>query len=379
MSILDLISIADPTAGWMYCWSHGNWGRVKIMNILKANSALTINALNVCIDYIDNFNGDLDKVGKEFISLKVCKHAKFTHSLNFILRIIRYSEGRSLFPLNLSSRNELISLQYFLQNLITSSKFSSFKLTLPDICRLLSNYSEFNENRTWVLCDAGVIEIIMHESKNAFTEVTKEDTISKETIILITSYLNVLSSILSTQVGTKYILLGRKWKSNSKIVLSGDTCCSAKEILTLAHQILKIKRIAISVKENMIKVCCQILSSPLGIHLCIEHALIQMIIQNLFKIEPNSISKSDFENLAVGIIQLLPIIEVLAFSYKGMFLLLKENLLWTALQSILPNLAYKGKILAKVISTICCSKEGLYLFLDITNVIKLVALILVIK
>lgn len=371
MTVLDMYSLVDPQASWLRRWVHGQWGRSKTFSAMKSNSMVLLHSVSFCIKHLENL-AELSQIDTgDVLSPSVVAHLRFSHSINLILTVLGFSDGRKLFPVNVPSKEELVTMQGIIQSLIKAVNSNVSKFMNTEISNLLQKFCSQDEMRSWILCDAGIVELILQEVSNLerMQEKLKEPGGELEIQIPSTYFqavLLILESILSTQIGQKYILLGRKRKSSSRSSLSGVTSSPALELMNLVLLLLKSKHSSSDLKRIGISVCCRLLSSPIGIHMCAEHPLIKSVMQHL-KDKNKSVSLQkqpqgeDFtasEPLHLSLPQSLPLLTALLMTYKGVFLLENEGVLALALMQVLPEMARNGNLHAKILACVCCSLQG---------------------
>ncbi|XP_066951597.1 protein broad-minded-like isoform X2 [Macrobrachium rosenbergii] len=371
MNVLDMLSIVDSNIFWFRRWVHGQWGRNKTFSALKSNSVILLYLVSYCIQYLEKCPETIDGVKSVSLSSSMVSYLRFIQNFKLIMAIISYSDGRKLFPVNVPSRDELVTVQKILQIFIKASCNSKMaKEITMEISNQLQKYCSRDEVRCWILCDAGAVETLLREvicledipeKKNS-----KEEDGTKISPMLLKPVLSIFQSILSTQVGQRYILLGRKRKASSKSGLLTVTKRQACEVMDLIHFVLKSETANVHLKKKAISVCCSLLSSPVGIHMCLEHPLIENVIGHLQKngsklpkrlLQGEDLLKME-EVLRLSDSQSFPLLIAILSTYKGISLLESEGILSLVLKQVLPHMAKNGKINQKILSCVCTSSEG---------------------
>ena len=376
MSVLDMLSLIDADVIWFKKWTHGQWGRIKTFSAMKSNSVIIIYAVSYCIQYLDKNLGPIEDSNSDVLSPSMVYYLRFIQYFKFIMAIISSSDGRKLFPVNVPSRDELVTIQELIQLFLkTFCDANVPKEVITEISNQLENYCARDEMKCWILCDAGVVEALLQDVSSLDDSLEKKEgkgnTAKSFSPLFLQSSLNIIHSILSTQVGQKHILLGKRRKSSSKSNLSTITKRQAFEVMDLIHFVLKSENMLVRLKEKAVSVCCALLSSPIGIHLCLEHPLIDGIVGHLQRQGSNlpkrllqdedHLLKLD-EPLCLSESQSLPLLTTLLSSYKGIYLLEREGVLPLVLRQMLPHAAKNGDIDQKVLAFVCSSSEGVYFF-----------------
>nr|XP_053646284.1 protein broad-minded-like [Cherax quadricarinatus] len=371
MTALDMYCLVDPEASWLKRWVHGQWGRSKTFSAMRSNSMVLFHSVSVCINYLENLAEISLSDTRDVISSSLLAHLRFMHGINLIMSVLEFSDGRKLFPVNVPSKEELVTMQGIIQTLIRALNSNTSALINKEVSSLLQNFCSHDEMKSWILCDAGVVELLLQEvsSSEKFPDDKKEmkgELEKKIPVSYIKAVLVILDTILSTNNGQKYILLGRKRKSSSKSGLSGIINSPAHEVMSLVLRLLRNKQTSSDMKRLAISVCCNLLASPVGIHMCAQHPLIESVIEHL-KNKSKSVSTErkleEIESRAsmslhLSVPQSLPLLTTLLLSYKGFFLLAREGVLPLALTQVLPEMARKGTLNAKILASVCCSPEG---------------------
>nr|XP_045581972.1 protein broad-minded-like [Procambarus clarkii] len=371
MTVLDMYSVIDPQASWLRKWVHGQWGRSKTFSAMRSNSMVLLHSVSFCIKHLENVTEISQVDTREIISSSLVSHLRFVHSINVIMAVLEYSDGRKLFPVNVPSKEELVTMQGIIQTLIRAVNCNISEIINIEVSSLLNKFCSHDEMKSWILCDAGVVELLLQEVSN-FDNLPQQKKDLKGDLekMIPSSYIKavlvILDTILATHIGQKYILLGRKRKSSSKSGLSGIISSPAHEVMNLVLHILRSKHASSDLKRISISVCCNLLASPIGMHMCAKHPLIESVIEHL-KNKNKSVSTEKIslgidprtsELLHLSVPQSLPLLTTLLLSYKGFFLLESEGVLPLALTQVLPEMARKGTLNAKILASVCCSPQG---------------------
>ncbi|XP_068206756.1 protein broad-minded-like [Palaemon carinicauda] len=374
MNVLDMLSFVDCDVFWFRRWVHGQWGRNKTFSAMKSNSTILLYLVSYCIQYLENCPETIDSGNSSSLSSSLSSSMvsflRFIQNFKLIMAIISSSDGRKLFPVNVPSREELVTVQGMIQMFIKASCDSKMsKEVVMEIRNQLQKYCSRDEVRSWILCDAGAVETLLHEVSCLEDFSEKKDRKGKDETnispLFLKTVLSILQSILSTQVGQRYILLGRKRKASSKSGLSTVTKRQAYEVMDLIHFVLRSEKLNVHLKKRAVSVCCFLLSSPIGIHMCLGHPLIESVIGHLQKNgskQPKNLSQGEDlkmeETLCLNESQSLPLLSALLSTYKGISLLESEGILSLVLKQVLPQMAKNGKINQKILSCVCTSFEG---------------------
>ncbi|XP_042211708.1 protein broad-minded-like isoform X2 [Homarus americanus] len=372
MTILDMYAVVDPQASWIRRWVHGQWGRSKTFSAMRSNSMVLLHSVSFCIKHLESLTEiSHADIGDVMLSSSLVAHLRFSHAINLIMAVLEFSDGRKLFPVNVPSKEELVTMQSIIQIFIRAVNSNVSDIINIEISSLLQKFCSKDEMKSWILCDAGVVELLLQEvsSIGKLQEKTKELKGELELKIpssYIQAVLVILDTILSTNIGQKYILLGRKRKSSSRSGLSAVTSSPAYEVMNIVYLLLRSKQASSDLKRLTISVCCSLLASPIGIHMCVEHPLIESVIEHLkdknksvtMQKIPQGDAPRTSEPLHLSVPQSLPLLATLLLSYKGVFLLESEGVLPLAIMQVLPEMARKGDLNARILASICSSPQG---------------------
>lgn len=369
MTVLDMYSMMDPEASWLKRWLHGQWGRTKIFVAMRSNSLMLLNSVSYCMKYLEGCTPITHtEPSGDILSTSLVSHLQFTHSVNLILAVLSYSDGRKLFPVNVPSKDELVTSQGILQILIKAVNNNASKVITSQIADLLCKFCSQDEAKCSVICDAGIVEMLLQgvsrvENGNA----KQEDSEVRGSCTYMRAVLNLLDTITSTHVGQRYILLGRKRKPSSKSGLSGTSCSMASQVLDLILYMMRCRRAASDLKHLGISICSSLLSSPIGIHVCVDHPLIKTFVGHLKERSqapsqarlPHREDSRVSEPFTISVPQSLPLLITLLQSFRGVFLLEREGVLPLALSRVMPELVRKGDITPRILAHICSSQQGM--------------------
>ncbi|XP_063889344.1 protein broad-minded-like [Scylla paramamosain] len=368
MTVLDMYSVVDPDASWLKRWLHGQWGRTKTFAAMKSNSVVLLNSVSHCIKYLEScIPIPYSEASEDFLSAGFVAYLQFIHSINLILTVLSFLDGRKLFPVNVPSKDELVTVQGILQTLVKAVNNNISKLLTSKICDMLCRFCSQDEARCSVVCDAGIVEALL-QGVSRFEEgqAKQEDSEIRGSCSYIRAVLLLLDAITSTHLGQRYILLGRKRKASSKSGLSGISSSLACEVLDLILLLMKSKRAGSDLKQLSISVCSSLLASPIGIHVCIDHPFIEGFLGHL-KARSRAGSQARFpqgdgcrtyEPLVLSVPQSLPLLTTLLLSFRGVFLLEGEGVLPLALSRVMPELVRKGGLTPRILAHICSSQQG---------------------
>ncbi|KAK3875661.1 hypothetical protein Pcinc_019471 [Petrolisthes cinctipes] len=373
VSLWDLYCVVDPEASWFKRWVHGQWGRSRTFSAMRSNFMVLLHLVSYCISYVDS---DVDSshcvlqldADRCILAPGVLKRVQFTHSSNFVMTVLSFADGRKLFPVNVPSKDELVTIQGFLQILVKAVNKNISTIVNVEISYLIKKFCLQDEMKCLILCDAGAVELLLQDvSKLEAIESKSPQELDLKTLSsYIEAVLLILDAMLSTEVGQRYMLLGRKRKSSSKSGLSGVISSPAIQIMNLVFLLLKSKEAGSVVKRLGLSVCCRMLSSPVGIHMCVHHPLIASFIQHMkerqrsvctYKL-PHGEDPSSHESLCLSVPQSLPLLTSLLLSYKGVFLLENGGVLSTALTQVLQEVTRNGDLSPRMLATVCSSVEG---------------------
>lgn len=368
MTVLDMYSVVDPDASWLKRWLHGQWGRTKTFAAMKSNSVVLLNSVSLCIKYLESCTPiPHSEASEDYLSAGFVAYLQFIHSISLILTVLSFLDGRKLFPVNVPSKDELVTVQGILQTLVKAVNNNISKLLTSKICDMLCRFCSQDEARCSVVCDAGIVEALLQGVSRLEEGQSKhEDSEMKGSSSYIKAVLLLLDAITSTHLGQRYILLGRKRKPSSKSGLSGISSSLACEVLDLILLLMKSKRAGSDLKRLSINVCSSLLASPIGIHVCIDHPFIESFLAHL-KERSRAGSQARFpqgngcrtcEPLVLSVPQSLPLLTTLLLSFRGVFLLEGEGVLPLALSRVMPELVRKGGLTPRILAHICSSQQG---------------------
>ncbi|KAK7072440.1 hypothetical protein SK128_027436 [Halocaridina rubra] len=367
MSPLDLLALVDHQALWFKRWVHGQWGRSKVFLTMRSNSLVLMTAASFCIQYLEKCPGTIEGVSASVLSFSTVQYLRFVQYLNIVMTSICFSGGRKLFPINIQTKEELVTIQGLFQIFLRAFNDKSLKAVAMEISRQLQKFCCRDEVKCWIICDAGVVETLLLEVGQLDPNTERENKkLAKKCIppMFLQSILQIFSSILSTQVGQNYVLLGRKRKASSKSNLT-SVATKASEVLDLIYLVLENEDAGMEVRNEAIKICSLLLSSPLGIHICIQHPLVEKLIDLICRedaILSENIPFDDqleaFEPLHINVQQSLPLLVAFLTTYRGIYILENKGRLTQLLEKVLPHLAKNGQLNTRILTCVCSSPLG---------------------
>ena len=121
ISPLHFISIIDPNAIWFKKWSHGYYGRSKLLKYFNCRLSCLIKSVECCYDFSSKlqkfFQREYAVMYKEddfHYSAKEILYTYFLHSLNLLGKIMLYEDGRNLLQFQISNNVEFNARELFL-------------------------------------------------------------------------------------------------------------------------------------------------------------------------------------------------------------------------------------------------------------------------
>ncbi|XP_050690496.1 protein broad-minded-like [Eriocheir sinensis] len=368
VTVLDMYSVMDPEASWLKRWLHGHWGRTKTFIAMRSNSLVLLNSVSFCIKYLESctLTTHTEPIG-DILSAGLVSHLQFTHSINLILAVMSFLDGRKLFPVNVPSKDELVTSQGILQMLIKAVNSNTSKVITSQISDLLCKFCSQDEAKCSVICDAGIVEILLQGvSRLEDGQAKQENSEVRGSCTYMRAVLHLLDTITSTHVGQRYILLGRKRKPSSRSGLSGTSSSMASEVLDLILFLMRCRHAASDLKRLGISICSSLLSSPIGIHVCIDHPFIESFLGHL-KERSQAASQARLtddederacEPFTLSVPQSVPLLTTLLLSFRGVFLLEGEGVLFLAMSRVMPELIRKGDLNPRILAHLCSSHQG---------------------
>ncbi|CAL4122347.1 unnamed protein product, partial [Meganyctiphanes norvegica] len=376
MTAFDLLSLVDSNASWFRYWVHGQWGRNKVFNAMKSNPSILLHAVTICVE---QFEAEIPQIlpshspGPLILKANVIKQIKFSYCLSLLMTVISYSDGRKLFPINIPLKDELLTVQAFCQLMSNAIRADAPDAMISDVSSQMQKFCYLNEVCCGILCEAGVVESLLNEISSTMQKLcgkrhrTSFD-ISHNEIrqTYVCAVVGILDALLSTQSGQQYVLLGRRRKPSSKTGITTATNTPARDVLDLSLLILLTEG-QTRLKEQTVHMTCRLLSTPIGIHMCYEHPLIQAVIHHLRLTRKGSTVTPSLtlgldcpisSSFKLSILDCCAFVEALASSFRGLWMLESAGVLEQALGMLLPHLASKGKLTPAILSCICSSFQG---------------------
>ena len=365
MSILDILSIIDPKSTWIRSWTHSQFGRKKTFEVLKVNTMLLSHSFSYCVIYLERIHDYPIKMSKNLVQKELSEFYKFSHSLEVVMTVLKYNQGREFFPIYESFKEEHISINQFFSLLGKACYKPNQKMVIKTILRSLIMFCHLKESLCKLLCESGVVDVLIQVIQN-LEEIKREKDMK---IWFAHSVLSFFRSVNSTASGHEYLVTGRLLsKTTSKTQLTTAAQTPAQVILALTRTWLARRWISAQLKEMSVQLSCSLLRSPLGRHLFIGHKLFNSLVkflQEAFNIKYNDLIATpvqitpDSRPFVLDYKHAKAFLETLITSHKGIVTLERNSVLLPVLETALPNLASRGEISCKLLNRLVCSEQGI--------------------
>ena len=363
ITFLDVISLVDPKANWFRAWTHNQFGRKRTFQVLKSNPIFLSHSVSYCIAYVQKTHDYPIKVATTSVQPELSGFYSFNHSLQIILTILKYSEGRELFPVNDHTNDDHISIKKMLQILAHVCDNSKQKMVTKSILINLFNFCHLKENLCTLVCDVGVVDILIQVVQRL-----EQTTKPKEfKVWFAKAILNFFISINSTASGHEFLITGKLPKVTSKTYLTANIQTPAQIILALTRACLARRWIEWQIKELSVQLSSSLLRSPLGRHLFLSHPLFNSLVRSLqetFNIKYNDLisarveASPDSRPFSLDYKHAKSFLETLIASHKGIITLEKNSVLMPVLETALPAIASRGEMSLKLLNRLVCSEQG---------------------
>ncbi|XP_076042450.1 protein broad-minded-like [Oratosquilla oratoria] len=367
--ILDLVCLLDPKALWFNRWIHGLWSQIKTFGAMSTHPVFLQYSVNYSLSYLENWSAEDSKQQPNTVSHKSLQDCKFSHCIRVVLLSLRFYNGRKLFPINIPSKDELLTLQVFLTLLENSISDKTPQHMTVEVYSQLKKFTSQDNMCVSIMCESGVVDLLLQRLQNLDQVICDEKEAEDKYLLinskawLIDSILSLLREVVDKQTGKKFILLGRRRKSSSKSELSLNPNSPAQSLLDFIQTLITVKDLSDSLLEKCIGILCSLLNSPLGCHVCLDHPLIlHMTVQIREKMcsQPQE-STCRKVNSCSTLDMFRAVLYTLLQSYKGLHLLLREGILQPVLDVLLPALASNGQVTTRLLSFICGTQEGCHI------------------
>uniref|UniRef100_H2ZAY6 Protein broad-minded n=1 Tax=Ciona savignyi TaxID=51511 RepID=H2ZAY6_CIOSA len=123
LTALNFLSLIDIRANWFRKWLHGNYSRATLINSLEGKyQPLLVDAVLQCLMFCRDSlskpsshpHHSPQDTRRTTYTPRELRYAHFVHSLCFVSRLLIYTGGRELFPLNVRIFSQPISVQQLL-------------------------------------------------------------------------------------------------------------------------------------------------------------------------------------------------------------------------------------------------------------------------
>lgn len=361
MSFLDMLSLVDPKASWFHAWTHGEFGRKKVFDALKSKSSLLSSSLSFCFSYLAEERKLVAGQFNDSLSSTMLKFLKFNHCLSILFCIIKYSDGREMFPIYDHVRKDYFTIKKVLHVFVNALKLLKQNFASKVILKKFSNFCYSMENLCKLFCELGMVDF--------FIEILPLEEHTNKSIELKTWYFKLILeffiSINSTSIGHEYLLTGKLSKSSSKIPLLINTQTPAQKIFTFTKSLIISKHfLSAEVVKTSAMLSCYLLQTPFGRHIFLNHSLItdlMLYLQEEFNVGdkkylPKQICQTDLRAHFEQHFEY--VIEKLLLSHRGLLMMERNNVLPQVLNLVLPHLAMQGKISCELLNSIVSSQKG---------------------
>ena len=264
ISPLHFISIIDPNAVWFKKWSHGYYGRSKLLKYFNGQLSCLIKSVECCYDFSSklqkSFQSEYPGRYKEdegfHYSAKEILYTYFLHSLNLLGKIMLYEDGRNLLQFQISNNIELNVRELFLllakiiltsnTQIHTAKSDYHYAFIILEIFRMFSKSGR--EDCLDLICDINII----NELINALRLIDPDSDSVLQHVIC-----EILREIMIHQKGRS--LISKSTASNEK----KTPICSVFQ--SLSKNLNNGKLLLTNSALSLLSFCREIYSTPDGI------------------------------------------------------------------------------------------------------------------
>lgn len=271
LSSCDVVCILDPEAKWVQHWLHPRYTRTKALSVIGRSPLLLKNALRHSLEFLVGKKRPSNEIISEKqsnrLSASELELIKITYNVSFVLEIIKYEEGRQLFPVSLTEDDEPISVSSFLTAVFKyGGQRSNSKLSYV-VRENLRDVASTNEQVVRLLCKAGI-------HLQYTQELLKRHYMERESV---TTLLSTLKAILNTEKGLRFILLGSS-DNGSLYLVSNDFC---NDLLSLFGRLL-VEEHQMSLNYSLaFEMTTTLINSEVGRYLYSGHQTFRQTLTNL--------------------------------------------------------------------------------------------------
>lgn len=275
LSCGDIVCLLDPEARWLQHWLHTRYSRAKVCAALGRTPVLLRQAIRTCMKVA----ADSEKTFEEGetaaearaqpkFSLEQYHRLKFLYSVNFVLEILKYSEGRQLFPMGVSADEKKMTIGKVL-NVLHSFTSNTKDLKLANLVReKIKDFCIGNEPIAELMSKSELVR------KYTNSLLSKRHRIDREAISL---QLKTLQAVSETGTGKKHILLGPHDNGSSHLTRATD----CDQLLELFGRLL-VEEYQMSLNYAVtFEMTTSLIRSPVGRHLYSGHQTFKQTLTNL--------------------------------------------------------------------------------------------------
>ena len=273
LSCCDLISLLDPDASWMKCWLHGRYSRSKVINVLARSPALLKYHLKVADHFIANASSYEESPTKvsdsgESISESHLEQIKFLYSVNFLLELLKYRDGRQLFPNSLGKDDKKTTPEKLLGQLLGFLDNDSYSTTFI-IRQILNEFCCANDGVIELICKAGLPQLYVGNLLRNRHKMGRKS---------LTLQLSTLNSVISNSGrGLLHVLIGDADNGITSLIPTAE--CDS--LLKLFARLIVEEHETSSSYTQAFSMCVSLLNHPVGQYLYAQHQTFRQAFTNL--------------------------------------------------------------------------------------------------
>ena len=270
MSSNDIVCLLDPGASWLRHWLHTHFSRIHVFAALARNPALLTHAVRICYHVLTSAQPMLlqDSQQNHKLSKSQVKYFKFQYCLNFVLETIRYHEGRQLFPITIAANGQTLTVERMLHILYNIKNHQNATNVSQIVYEKLRDLGSQNDQAANLICHSGLPQKYVTDLLNDRHKMDKNH---------VSLFLACLQSLMSTDRGLKYMLLGSA--DNGAGFLHASSECSQMldlfgRLLVEEHQLSRNYSVTFDMTTTVLATC-------VGRHLYAGHKTFQQTLTNL--------------------------------------------------------------------------------------------------
>lgn len=273
ISSLGIVCLLDPEASWLRYWLHTRYSRTHVFAAMSRTQALLTHALRFCFQTIMTENETIldseeDKIENGRFSLNHYDQIKFLYCVNFVLEIIKYHEGRQLFPLRIDDKEQSLTVEKTLMLLYSVKNNSATIQFFNTVAQKLRDLCTENAQMADIICNS---ELLQQYVGDLFDDRHK---MNRKSVSLC---LACLQSLMATDRGLTHILLGSVENGCNFLQVTPD----CNQLLELFGRLLVEEHQLGSNYSVTFGMTTTVLDSCVGRYLYASHTTFQQMLTNL--------------------------------------------------------------------------------------------------